>query len=86
MFDAPACATTGGFFAAALAARWAGGGGCAGVGGWAGTALSGPSAKTRGGTGALLRLFQTGYVGTYAFWLVIGVLALLGGAVWRVRP
>ena len=41
---------------------------------------------TVSGTGALLRLFQTGYVGTYAFWLVIGVLALLGGAVWRTHP
>ena len=40
---------------------------------------------TVSGTGALLRLFQTGYVGTYAFWLVIGVLVLLGGAVWGGR-
>ena len=41
---------------------------------------------TVSGTGALLRLFQTGYVGTYAFWLVIGVLVILGGAVWRGHP
>lgn len=41
---------------------------------------------TVSGTGALLRLFQTGYVGTYAFWLVIGVLVILGGAVWRGFP
>jgi len=40
---------------------------------------------TVSGTGALLRLFQTGYVGTYAFWLVIGVLALLGGVAWGAR-
>ena len=41
---------------------------------------------TVSGTGALLRLFQTGYVGTYAFGLVIGVLVILGGAVWRGHP
>jgi NADH-quinone oxidoreductase subunit L len=40
---------------------------------------------TVSGTGALLRLFQTGYVGTYAFWLVIGVLALLGSVAWGAR-
>jgi NADH-quinone oxidoreductase subunit L len=40
---------------------------------------------TVSGTGALLRLFQTGYVGTYAFWLVIGVLVLVGGAVWGAQ-
>jgi NADH-quinone oxidoreductase subunit L len=33
------------------------------------------------GTGALLRLFQSGYVGTYAFFLVLGVLVLLASAV-----
>jgi NADH-quinone oxidoreductase subunit L len=33
------------------------------------------------GTGAVLRLFQSGYVGTYAFFLVLGVLLLLAGAV-----
>ena len=38
------------------------------------------------GTGAFLRIFQTGYVGTYAFWLVFGVLVLFGGAVLRVHP
>jgi len=38
------------------------------------------------GTGAFLRIFQTGYVGTYAFWLVFGVLVLLGGALLRVHP
>jgi NADH-quinone oxidoreductase subunit L len=35
------------------------------------------------GTGALLRLTQTGYVGTYAFFLVLGILALLSGFVLR---
>ncbi len=38
------------------------------------------------GTGAFLRIFQTGYVGTYAFWLVFGVLILLGGAMLKVHP
>jgi NADH-quinone oxidoreductase subunit L len=38
------------------------------------------------GTGAFLRIFQTGYVGTYAFWLVFGVLVLLGGAMLKVHP
>jgi len=33
------------------------------------------------GTGAVLRLFQSGYVGTYAFFLVLGVLILLASAV-----
>ncbi len=33
------------------------------------------------GTGAVLRLFQSGYVGTYAFFLVLGVLVLLASAV-----
>src|SRR5688572_2481708 len=37
------------------------------------------------GTGALLRLFQSGYVGTYAFFLVLGVLVLLAGAVAAAR-
>ena len=32
------------------------------------------------GTGAVLRLFQSGYVGTYAFFLVLGVLILLASA------
>jgi NADH-quinone oxidoreductase subunit L len=35
------------------------------------------------GTGAVLRLFQSGYVGTYAFFLVLGILVLLGGIVLR---
>ena len=30
--------------------------------------------------GTLLRLFQNGYVGTYAFFLVVGVLVLLAAA------
>ena len=37
------------------------------------------------GTGAVLRLFQSGYVGTYAFFLVLGVLVLLAGAVTAAR-
>jgi NADH-quinone oxidoreductase subunit L len=37
------------------------------------------------GTGAVLRLFQSGYVGTYAFFLVLGVLVLLAGAVAAAR-
>jgi NADH-quinone oxidoreductase subunit L len=35
------------------------------------------------GTGAVLRLFQSGYVGTYAFFLVLGILVLLSGVVLR---
>ncbi|MNC96715.1 NADH:ubiquinone oxidoreductase subunit L [compost metagenome] len=35
------------------------------------------------GTGAVLRLFQSGYVGTYAFFLVLGILVILGGYVLR---
>jgi NADH-quinone oxidoreductase subunit L len=35
------------------------------------------------GTGAVLRLFQSGYVGTYAFFLVLGILVILGGIVLR---
>ena len=35
------------------------------------------------GAGALLRLTQTGYVGTYAFFLVLGILVLLSGFVLR---
>jgi hypothetical protein len=35
------------------------------------------------GTGAVLRLFQSGYVGTYAFFLVLGILVILGGLVLR---
>jgi NADH-quinone oxidoreductase subunit L len=37
------------------------------------------------GTGAVLRLFQSGYVGTYAFFLVLGILVLLAGAVAAAR-